>query len=167
MEQAFETTAEELEVHVHNGKQQQELSQGKRQDVMTRQERGKRPAEHVAHRDIEQRDAEHKRENDAKPHMGKLRFGPLGWSRARRRGPLARRIRHARNSPIARLLDCCGNRRNRCRVSVELDVHAVLQQVDGDLAHAFHLPRRLIDARLACRARHARDVECLLHVIPL
>ena len=94
----------------------------------------------------------------------------LGRTAPRALPAAARACRDARGGAVARLVDrgLDGDRHGRrFRAVVEGDVHAVLQQVHGNVGHAGHGPRRLLHARGARRARHAGDIERLLHFLLL
>ena len=179
MHEAFETAAEILEVHRDNGNEQQELRECERDHVLVAQEaRGKRPAEHMAHGKIEQRNGEHERHDQATAH-GRLGFSRLlvrGLSRGLCRGNAAlcdrlRALAHrdARLSAVARLVNGSANGcihfGHRIRRFVGIgNLHAVFQQVHGDFGHAINRCRGFLDARLACRACHSRYIERLLHI---
>ena len=179
MHEAFETAAEILEVHRDNGNEQQELRECERDHVLVAQKaRGKRPAEHMSHGKIEQRNGEHERDDQATAH-GRLGFGRLlvrGLSRGLRRGNAALRgglralARHgARLSAVACLVNGGTNGRihlgNRIWRIVGIgNLHAIFQQVHGDFGHAIDRCRGFLDARLACRACHSRYIERLLHI---
>ena len=126
----FEAHAEKLEVHEDDGQQQQELGKREREHVLVAQEDpGQRPAEHMPHRQIEQRDGEAEAHDEA--HANPFRFRGGIVHRLHRllhvsgRSPCLR----PRICAVARLLYCHGNSGKGGSVAIEIHFHAVLQQV--------------------------------------
>ena len=126
----FEAHTEKLEVHEDDGQQQQELGKREREHVLVAQEDpGQRPAEHMPHRQIEQRDGEAEAHDEA--HANPFRFRGGIVHRLHRllhvsgRSPCLR----PRICAVARLLYRRGNSSKGGSFAIEIHFHAVLQQV--------------------------------------
>ena len=163
----FEAHAEKLEVHEDDGQQQQELGEREREHVLMAQENlGQRPAEHMPHRQIEQRDGEAEAHDEAHANPFRFRSGIVHrlhrLLHAGRRNPRLR----PRICAIARLLDRRGNSGKGGSFAIEIHFHAVLQQIDRYRGNARDVRGGLLDTRRACGACHAGYVECTFHAYP-
>ena len=148
-----------LAVDIDDGQQQQKLRERERHRVFhTEEARGQRPAHHVAHREIEQRDGEEEREREALFHaaVGLLRGAGTACFGGLRGGRAAGLCVQGR--AVARLFDRGDDLRGRELGFVVFDDHAVFQQVDRDLLRARLLGHGLFHAAGAGGAAHAGHV---------
>ena len=158
-------------VDVDDGDEQDELGERERHAVgMVGEDAGRRPAEHVPHAYVEQRDEEYDRDDEAGTHG---RGGGLQL--------FGRRLHMGGAGPGLRTsaLDSVGARADgRGRVAravdsgtdvvggdlrgVVVDQHGAGEQVDGDAVDAVELADGAVHVRLARGARHAAHVKRFL-----
>ena len=163
----FEAHAEKLEVHEDDGQQQQELGEREREHVLMAQENlGQRPAEHMPHRQIEQRDGEAEAYDEAQTYPFRLGGGIVNRAHRLLHAACRRSRLRSRICAIARLLDRRGNSGKGGSFAIEIHFHAVLQQVDRYRGNARDVRGGLLDTRRACGACHAGYVECTFHAYP-
>ena len=148
-----------LAVDIDDGQQQQKLRECERHRIFHAEEaRGQRPAHHVAHREIEQRDGEDEREGETLFHVAvRLLCGAGAAGLGSLRGGGAAGLCMQRRT-VARLFDRGDDLRGRELGFVVFDDHAVFQQVDRDLLRAGLLGDGLFHAAGAGGAAHAGHV---------
>ena len=148
-----------LAVDIDDGQQQQKLRECERHRIFHAEEaRGQRPAHHVAHREIEQRDGEEEREGETLFHVAvRLLCGAGAAGLGSLRGGGAAGLCMQRRT-VARLFDRGDDLRGRKLGFVVFDDHAVFQQVDRDLLRAWLLGDGLFHAAGAGGAAHAGHV---------
>ena len=110
VQQRLHPNAEELEVNEDHGHQQHEQHQAVHHHVLhARKHARQRPAEHVAHGDVEQRHREHERDYQPTKHAFALGLGGSSWVGSSRGGSGASgtgtgsRTFARREGPVARL----------------------------------------------------------------
>ena len=148
-----------LAVDIDDGQQQQKLRECERHRIFHAEEaRGQRPAHHVAHREIEQRDGEDEREGETLFHVAvRLLCGAGAAGLGSLRGGGAAGLCMQRRT-VARLFDRGDDLLGRKLGFVVFDDHAVFQQVDRDLLRAGLLGDGLFHAAGAGGAAHAGHV---------
>ena len=161
VEQLRKAAREERAVHDQDRQQAHKLRRGQDQEAAhpVVENVRHRQADHVPHRDIHQKQQEHRRDPDAGLHV----FQPLLLLRIFP-GRMVQ-IRKLRTVALAR--HCVDDRLRREHIFIVLHIHASGQQIALRLPHARQLARHALHTCAASRAGHSRHIESLLHVFPL
>ena len=128
---------------------------------------GQRPAEHVAHAQIEQRDEEDDGDDQARLHGAGRSFELLGGRLharcACRGGSDSGGVRERyRSCAVAGTVNGAADDVCAAGGVVVIDGHGTGEQVDRNVRHAGNVFHGALYMRLACRARHASNVEFLV-----
>ena len=173
VDERFEPADEVRVVHIDDGSEQEQFGERHVHDVLGRSEkRGKRPAEHMTHAEVEQRDEEGDGYDEAPTHgacLGLEFFGGRLQARSGRGGAGARAAaRLDGGGCVARAIDGGADRIDVDGVFVVVDGHGAGEQIHGDVRDALEVSHGAVDMCLARRAGHAAYIECLMsHVQPL
>ena len=156
MPQALEAADEELLVDDHDDDGQQQLRQPHRHMVVVIERRQRPAPHHMPHGEIHQHDQKADRPDQTPLEHRRIVILQLFLGFRGRRRALCALDRRA----IAGFLH---RRDDRLLARRALDAHGVGQKAHRAACHARHLRDRLLHARAACRAAHARYIV-LFHV---